>query len=155
MDNHFRLTRGSVAVIDQSFGDADAGGKLRSARQNIGAYGRLNEKFFYNINYSGAAGDAEGEEPANISGLFNVDITDDIMLAMSIPLFAGCRQISMSDDEVIETSSMRKAAASPIAGMSRSKSLFGKQKANVFVYHMSWLSNSANASLAAFRTASS
>ena len=40
----------------------------------------MNEKFFYNINYSGAAGDAEGEEPANISGLFNVDITDDIMI---------------------------------------------------------------------------
>ena len=80
LGNHFRLTRGSVAVIDQSFGGADAGGKLRSARQNIGAYGRLNEKFFYNINYSGAAGDAEGEEPSNISGLFNVDITDDIMI---------------------------------------------------------------------------
>ncbi len=75
------------------------------------------------------------------------------MLAMSVLLFAGYRQISLSDDEVIETSSMGKAAARPITGISRSKSLFRKQKASVFVYHRSCLSNSVSASLAAFRTA--
>lgn len=80
LGDHFRLTRGHVGIIDQGFGGADSGGKVRSARQNVGVYGRLNEKFFYNVNYSGSAGDAEGEDPANFSGLVNVDVADGIMV---------------------------------------------------------------------------
>lgn len=78
--DHFRLTRGHVGAIDQNFGGADAGGRFRAVRQNLGVFGRFSDRFFYNINYSGKAADAEGEEAAIVSGLFNVDITKDIML---------------------------------------------------------------------------
>jgi hypothetical protein len=78
--DHFRLTRGHVGSIDQKFGGADAGGRFRATRQNIGVFGRFSDRFFYNVNYSGKAGDAEGEEAAIASGLFNVDITDGIMI---------------------------------------------------------------------------
>jgi len=61
MGNHFRLTRGSVGVIDQSFGDADGGGKLRSKRQNVAVTGRVaNDKLFYNIGLGGVADNVEG-----------------------------------------------------------------------------------------------
>ena len=78
--DHFRLTRGHVGAIDQRFGGADAGGRFRSVRQSVGVYGRFADRFFYNVNYSGKAGDAEGENASITSGLFNADITDDIML---------------------------------------------------------------------------
>lgn len=57
--NHLRMTRGASAVIDQSFGGADNGGKLKSARQNIAIYGRPTPKFFYGVAISGDAGDPE------------------------------------------------------------------------------------------------
>jgi len=61
LGNHFRLTRGSVGVIDQSFGDADAGGKLRSKRQNVAMTGRVaDDKLFYNIGLGGVADNVEG-----------------------------------------------------------------------------------------------
>ena len=78
--DHFRLTRGHVGAIDQKFGEADAGGRFRAVRQNVGVFGRFADRFFYNVNYSGKAADAEGEEAAIVSGLFNVDITKNIML---------------------------------------------------------------------------
>ena len=80
LNDHFRLTRGHVAAIDQRFGGADAGGRFRSNRQTVGAYGRLADRFFYNVNYSGNASDAEGENASIVSGLLNVDITRDIMV---------------------------------------------------------------------------
>ena len=78
--DHFRLTRGHVGAIDQRFGGADAGGRFRATRQNVGVFGRLSDRFFYNVNYSGSSGDPEGEDASIASGLFNVDITDGIML---------------------------------------------------------------------------
>lgn len=78
--DHFRLTRGHVGAIDQRFGGADAGGRFRAARQNVGIFGRLADRFFYNVNYSGKAEDAEGENASVTSGLFNVDIVDDVMV---------------------------------------------------------------------------
>ncbi len=80
INDHFRLTRGHVGAIDQKFGGADAGGRFRSARQNIGAYGRFADRFFYNVNYSGKASDTEGENASIVSGLLNADITDSIMV---------------------------------------------------------------------------
>jgi len=80
LNDHFRLTRGHVGAIDQRFGGADAGGRFRSNRQTVGAYGRFSERFFYNVNYSGNASDAEGENASIVSGLFNVDITKNIMV---------------------------------------------------------------------------
>jgi len=78
--DHFRLTRGHVGAIDQRFGGADADGRFRATRQNVGVFGRFSDRFFYNVNYSGKAEDAEGEKASIASGLFNVDITDGIML---------------------------------------------------------------------------
>lgn len=82
--DHFRLTRGHVGAIDQRFGGADAGGRFRAVRQNVGVYGRFSDRFFYNVNYSGKAADAEGEDASVYSALFNVDITDDIMVGAFI-----------------------------------------------------------------------
>jgi len=81
LNDRFRLTRGHVGAIDQGFGGADDGGKLRSNRQNVGIYGRVfGERVFYNANWSGKADDAEGEDARTYSGLVNVDITGDIMV---------------------------------------------------------------------------
>ncbi len=61
LGNHFRLTRGSVGVIDQSFGGADNGGNLRSKRQNVAVTGRVaNDQLFYNVGLGGVADNVEG-----------------------------------------------------------------------------------------------
>ncbi len=80
LGNHFRLTRGAVGAIDQKFGGADDGGKLRSNRQNVGVYGRLANRLFYNVNWSGDAEDAEGENASTFSGLVNFDLANNIMV---------------------------------------------------------------------------
>ena len=78
--DHFRMTRGHVGAIDQRFGGADDNGRFRSKRQNVGVYGRLADRIFYNANWSGVADDAEGENASIYSGLIAYDITDDIMI---------------------------------------------------------------------------
>ncbi len=61
LGNHFRLTRSSVGVIDQSFGGADGGGTLRSKRQNVAMTGRVaDDKLFYNVGLGGVADNVEG-----------------------------------------------------------------------------------------------
>jgi hypothetical protein len=80
LNDHFRLTRGHVGAIDQRYGGADANGRFRSNRQSVGAYGRFSDRYFYNVNISGTAGDPEGENASIVSGLFNADITDEIMV---------------------------------------------------------------------------
>jgi hypothetical protein len=80
LGNHFRLTRGAVGAIDQKFGGADDGGKLRSNRQNVGVYGRVSDRFFYNATWSGDAEDAEGENASIVSGQVNFDLTNNIMV---------------------------------------------------------------------------
>jgi len=61
--DHFRLTRGHVGVIDQSFGGADNDGSLRSKRQSLNFTGRASSVFYSLGVANGVAGDAEGEEP--------------------------------------------------------------------------------------------
>ncbi len=78
--DHFRLTRGPVKVIDEAFGGADGGGRLRSTRQTVSLYGRPLEKLFYNVGYSGIADDAEGEEASNWHGRLAFDVYKGIML---------------------------------------------------------------------------
>ncbi len=80
LGDHFRLTRGHVGFIDQTYGGADAGGRLRSSRQNVGIYGRPTEKLFYNVVFSGKASDAEGEDASTYSGRLAFDITNRIMI---------------------------------------------------------------------------
>ena len=75
-----RMTRGTAAVIDQSFGGADNGGKLKSSRQNIALYGRPSPKFFYGIAFSGDAGDTEGEKGDSLT----VRVAFDVMPSLTI-----------------------------------------------------------------------
>jgi hypothetical protein len=80
LGDHFRMTRGHVKAIDESFGGADDNGRLRSNRQMLGLYGRPMDKLFYNVGYSGIADDAEGEEAQNLHGRIAFDVTNDIMI---------------------------------------------------------------------------
>lgn len=75
-----RMTRGTAAVIDQSFGGADNGGKLKSSRQNISLYGRPSPKFFYGVSLSGDAGDAEGEGGDSLT----LRVAFDVMPSLTI-----------------------------------------------------------------------
>lgn len=75
-----RMTRGTAAVIDQSFGGADNGGKLKSSRQNISLYGRPSPKFFYGVSLSGDAGDAEGEGGDSVT----LRVAFDVMPSLTI-----------------------------------------------------------------------
>lgn len=78
--DHFRMTRGHVGVIDQGFGGADNGGKLRSTRQMVSLYGRPIDRLFYNVGLSGESSDAEGVNASNLHGRLAFDITSDIMI---------------------------------------------------------------------------
>lgn len=80
LGNRFRLTRGSVGAIDQGFGGADGGGTLRTNRQNVGVYGRVSDRLFYNVNWSGDADDSEGENADTYSGLVNFDLSQIFMV---------------------------------------------------------------------------
>ncbi len=78
LGDHYRLTRGHVKVIDEGFGGTD--GQLRATRQTVGLYGRPLPNLFYNIGYSGIAGDAEGEEASNLHARLAFDVTKGIMV---------------------------------------------------------------------------
>ncbi len=82
LGDHFRMTRGHVGAIDQSFGGADGGSNLRALRQNVGIFGRVANRVFYNVNWSGDAEDAEGENASTISGLVNFDIMNNVMVGV-------------------------------------------------------------------------
>ena len=93
--DHFRLTRGSVGVIDQAFEEAD--GTLRDARQQVGAYGRIMDKVFWNVGWSGEAEDAEGVDANFVHGRLAFDITDDIMIGGFI-MDGECKSCAPSRD---------------------------------------------------------
>jgi hypothetical protein len=80
LGDHFRMTRGHVKVIDEKFGGADNGGKLRSARQNVSAKGRVFDRLFYAATLSGSSGDAEGEDANILTGRLAFDVTNQFML---------------------------------------------------------------------------
>ncbi len=74
------LTRGKYSVIDQAFGGADAGGKLRSSRQVVSISGRPVGNIFYTLGLSGVAADAEGEDAKNIHARVAWDVIPDTMI---------------------------------------------------------------------------
>lgn len=82
--NNRRMTRGSSAVIDQTFGGADNAGKLMSARQNVAVYGRPSAKLFYGVAVSGDAGDNEGVDGNTVTAR----IAFDVMPSLSIGALA-------------------------------------------------------------------
>ena len=78
--NHLRMTRGGSAVYSQSFGGADNGGSIASARQNIAVYGRPTPKFFYGLGLSGDAGDSEGEKGDTITARVAFDVMPSLTI---------------------------------------------------------------------------
>lgn len=76
-----RLTRGHASVVDQSFGGADAGGKIRDSRQSLSAFGRLGG-FFYNVGYAGVADDSEGENPSTVFGRLAYEFGPNIAVGL-------------------------------------------------------------------------
>ena len=78
LGTHFRMTRGHVGVIDQTFGGVD--GKLRGTRQNITVTGRPIDSLFYSVGLSGEDDDAEGVEAGTVHARLAFDVTKDIMV---------------------------------------------------------------------------
>lgn len=76
-----RLTRGHLTTLG-SYGGADNDEGLRSAHQNITAFGRPVNNVFYGVSIGGSGGDAEGEEPATIMARVAYDVTPDIMVGL-------------------------------------------------------------------------
>ena len=90
--NNRRMTRGTYAVIDQSFGGADNGGKLKNSRQNIAVYGRPAPKFFYGVAMSGDASSNEGEDGNTVTARIAFDVMPSLTvgaLAVSGTCTAG------------------------------------------------------------------
>lgn len=79
-----RLTRGTKNVVSNSFGGADNGGSLNTARQNIALYGRPVDALFYGLSLSGNADDAEGVDGETIIARAAYDFTSDYMLGLMI-----------------------------------------------------------------------
>ncbi|HED32671.1 MAG TPA: hypothetical protein ENJ08_00445 [Gammaproteobacteria bacterium] len=75
--NSMRLTRGRPSIIDQRFNSQD---RLRDTRQNFTLTGRVIERLFYSVSYTGAPKNAEGEDASGIALRAAFDITPDIMI---------------------------------------------------------------------------
>lgn len=78
-----KLTRNRASVYNQSFGEADAAGRLRDARQNITLYGRPIERLFYSVGISGVTGDTEGEDSDALSARLALDVTPETMVGLT------------------------------------------------------------------------
>lgn len=87
LGDHFRMTRGHVATIDQKFEGFD--GKIRSRRQNLTLTGRPIEQLFYSVGVSAQADSpkgadstdvSEGKDASTIYARVAFDITPDIMV---------------------------------------------------------------------------
>lgn len=94
-----RLTRNRPGTVDQKFGSADNGGKLRSNRQIVSVYGRPMDRLFYNVGVSGVAGDSEGVDGNTIFGRVAFDITPDIMIG-GFAMSGECMAASADDCDV-------------------------------------------------------
>lgn len=75
-----RLTRGRNLVIDNRFGSADNNGRLRDSRQTIQVSGRPHKQVYYNVGFSGPAGDGQGVDPRTFHGRLAVDILPQLTL---------------------------------------------------------------------------
>jgi hypothetical protein len=81
LGDHFRLTRGHVALIDKGFGGVDGGKGLRGTRQNVALTGRVAEsKLFYNVAIGGIAGDPEGVKDTSTNARVAYDVKKNIMV---------------------------------------------------------------------------
>lgn len=75
-----RTGRDRNSVIEQKFGGADNGSKLRDPRQTISIYGRPTEKLFYTVGVAGPGKDPEGQNPGTFFGRVAFDVMPDLMI---------------------------------------------------------------------------
>jgi hypothetical protein len=92
--NHQRLTRGSVSVINQRFGNADGstwdgtpgtsdeGKRLRDARQNFVVSGRPIDILFYSVGISADGNDPEGDNPSIFTGRLVADVMENLSVGL-------------------------------------------------------------------------
>lgn len=76
--NNLRMTRSRPGLIDQRFGGAD--GRGRDKRQNLALTGRIMERLYYNVSYTGKADDTEGDNAKGYAAQVGFDITENIMI---------------------------------------------------------------------------
>lgn len=73
-----RLTATRNAVNNSNGGQVDD--VIRHGHQQVGLYGRLGGKVFYNIGYAGLDSDGFGDNSSQFFGRLAVDITDNVMI---------------------------------------------------------------------------
>lgn len=79
---HRRLTRNRPDLVDNSFGGADNGGKLRSDRQSVSIYGRPMPKLFYNVGIGAVSDRHEKGAPETLFARVAFDVTPKIMVGL-------------------------------------------------------------------------
>jgi hypothetical protein len=97
LGDNFRLTRASMPIITRTFGGADAGGALRDDRQVVSVFGRPFGPLFYDVGYSGVAGDTEGREAQTAHARVAFDVTENFMI--------GVFGVDGEDQETVVTAS--------------------------------------------------
>ena len=95
--NHLRMTRGGSAVYDQSFGGADNGGKIKTARQNVVVYGRPVPKFFYAVAISGDANNSEGEDGDTVTARVAFDVMPSLTIG-ALAISGSCVGTTVAAD---------------------------------------------------------
>ena len=75
-----RLTASHYELLNQTFGKADNGDKLRHSRQQFSVYGRPNGKLFYNAGVGGLTGDMVGSDSSVVFGRLAYDIAPGMMV---------------------------------------------------------------------------
>lgn len=75
-----RLTASHYELLNQTFGGADNGDKLRHSRQQVSLYGRAADKLFYYAGIGGLTEDKVGSDSSIYFGRLAFDITPEMMV---------------------------------------------------------------------------
>lgn len=79
-----RLTASHYELMNQTFGDADNGDKLRHSRQQFSVYGRPTKQLFYNVGVGGLTGDLVGSDSSVVFGRLAFDVAPGMMVGALI-----------------------------------------------------------------------
>lgn len=79
-----RSTINRSVVIDEPFGGADNGSKIRKARQNFTLFGRPFTNLFYGVSYSGLAEDDEGQDATVAVARLAYDVMPNLMIGTMV-----------------------------------------------------------------------
>jgi hypothetical protein len=76
-----RLTASHYNILNDTYGNADNGDKLRHSRQQVSIFGRVaNNKLFYNLGFGGLTGDNVANQSSVGFARIAYDITPNIMI---------------------------------------------------------------------------